>query len=114
MRTMKLVLAPAAIMILLAGCATRPDKIAATDYPDAAYTSLDCRALASEKAKRDRELYQLAQKQNDAANGDAFGVFLIGVPLSSLAGDDKKTEIATVKGKLAAITRVGKAKGCAL
>jgi len=35
--------------------------------------------------------------------GDAVGVFLIGVPVSSLSGSDKEGLIATSKGKVTAL-----------
>jgi len=41
----------------------------------------------------------VSNQQSKAATGDALGVFLIGVPVSSLAGNDNETEIAILKGR---------------
>lgn len=38
-----------------------------------------------------------------SAADDALGVFLLGIPMSSLTGGDKAGDIATSKGKIAAL-----------
>ncbi len=43
------------------------------------------------------------KQQKDAVTGDAVGVLLIGVPVSSATGGDRETAIAVEKGRLAAI-----------
>ena len=48
-------------------------------------------------------LSTLSVQQNNAVAGDAVGVFLIGVPVSSLSGGDKAGEIAATKGKIIAL-----------
>ena len=45
----------------------------------------------------------LSAAQKKAVSGDAFGVFLIGVPVSSLNDKDKEGAIATSKGKILAL-----------
>lgn len=72
---------------LLASCATHPDKI-----KPAAYSGDKCTA-----ADRTR-LAELTAEQKRAANSDAMGVFLIGLPVGSMGGKDHKTEIARLKG----------------
>ena len=49
------------------------------------------------------EIDALSSQQRSAVAGDAVGVFLIGVPMSSLTGGDKAGEIATAKGKMNAL-----------
>ncbi|WP_292147882.1 hypothetical protein [Mesorhizobium sp.] len=44
-------------------------------------------------------LATLTNQQNEAANGEALGVFLIGVPVASMSGGDRETEIAVLKGR---------------
>lgn len=68
-----------------------------------AYSGDGCAALTQQlKAEKDN-LAALSKQQNEAANGDAFGVFLIGVPMSSLTGGDKEGEISNAKGKINAM-----------
>ncbi len=50
--------------------------------------------------------------QNHAANADAFGVFLVGVPAGSLTGGDKEGDIAVSKGKVEAMGMAMRGKGC--
>jgi len=93
-------------------CAKRPDAIVPVDIPMAAYTGQSCAALKSVMAKEKAILHAVSKQQHDAANGDAFGVFLIGVPMSSTFGGDKEGQVAVSKGKVQAIENAMKSKGC--
>lgn len=93
-------------------CAKRPDAIVPADIPMAAYTGQTCPALQTELAKEKAALSAVSKQQHDAANGDAFGVFLIGVPMSSTFGGDKEGQVAVAKGKVQAIENAMKSKGC--
>jgi hypothetical protein len=99
-------------LLPLAACAKRPDAIVPTDIPMAAYSNLDCSGLSRELTTEQGKLTALSTQQNNAANGDAFGVFLIGVPMSSLTGGDKEGDISVQKGKVISIQNTMKAKGC--
>ena len=84
---MKKILICLSAVAALASCARPPERIAAV--PNAgACTTADRQQLAL-----------LYNKQSKAAGGDALGVFLIGVPVSSLAGADHEAEIAILKGR---------------
>ncbi|PDS85438.1 hypothetical protein E0H54_27010 [Rhizobium leguminosarum bv. viciae] len=111
--TKKIIIAFAATAAL-AGCAKRPDAIVQVDIPMAAYTNLSCEALAAELKKERAKLDDLSKQQISAANGDAFGVFLVGVPIGSVAGGDKEGEIAASKGKVSAMQSAGMSKDCKL
>lgn len=84
---MKKTIISLATFALLSACATPPERI--KGVPNAG----PCTA-----ADRER-LALLSNKQSQAAAGDAVGVFLIGVPVSSLAGADNEAEIAILKGR---------------
>lgn len=77
----------AAVALFVSSCATHPDRIKA-----ASYTGQPCTA-----ADRQR-LTELSAEQRRAANTDALGVFLIGLPIGSMNGPDHKAEIARLKG----------------
>lgn len=102
----------ACVAISMAGCAKRPDAIVPVDIPMAAYSNLDCEALARELVTERATLASLSEQQSSAATGDAVGVFLAGVPLSSTFGGDKEGQVAVSKGKVNAIESAIKAKGC--
>ena len=77
----------AAIVALLAGCATHPDRIVAV-------------ANAGECTAQDRaRLATLVKQQKDARTADTIGVILVGVPVASLTGKDREAEIAVLKGR---------------
>lgn len=101
-----------ACALALTACAKRPDAIVPVDIPMAAYTNLGCPALAQELAREKAVLASVSKQQHDAATGDAMGVFLIGVPMSSTFGGDKEGQVAVAKGKVNAIESAQKSKGC--
>ncbi|WP_152093864.1 hypothetical protein [Rhizobium dioscoreae] len=100
------------VLLPLAACAKRPDAIVPTEIPMAAYSNLDCVGLTRELNTEQGKLTALSKDQNNAANGDAFGVFLVGVPMSSVTGGDKEGLISVTKGKVLSIQNTMKAKGC--
>jgi type IV pilus biogenesis protein CpaD/CtpE len=103
----------AAAATLVAGCARRPDAITPVAIPVAAYQNLDCRQLAQETIRENEILAALSEQQNSAATGDAVGVFLLGVPLSSTFGGDKEGQVAVSKGKVNALEAAMQSKNCA-
>jgi len=108
----KIIFGVLAVGIMTSACAKRPDAIVPVDIPMAAYTNLSCQALAHELVREKAKLATLSKQQNEAATGDAVGVFLIGVPASSTLGGDKEGEVAVSKGKVNAIESAEKSKGC--
>lgn len=109
MRIRMLVLAAA---LAATSCAKRPDAIVPVDIPMAAYSNQDCNGLTQELVREQAKLASLSKQQHDAATGDAVGVFLIGVPMSSTFGGDKEGQLAVSKGKVNAIESTIKSKGC--
>ena len=93
---------PAALLALSA-CAPRPDSIAATPMPAGMYSHLSCSKARAERTQVQTTLDAMSAAQDKAATGDAIGVFLLGIPWSSLSGKDKAGKIATEKGKILAI-----------
>lgn len=98
--------------ILLAGCAKRPDAITPMSMPSNAYSGLSCAQLNDEHRRSSAGLTAASKAQNDAATGDAFSVFLIGVPLASVGGGDKEGIVAQHKGELIALENAKRSKGC--
>ncbi|SHL75477.1 hypothetical protein [Roseibium suaedae] len=105
-------LCAAAAALVLSSCAKRPDAIVPVDIPMAAYTNLSCFEIEKNLAEERVTLARLSSEQNQAANGDAFGVFLVGVPVSSVTGGDKEGMVAASKGKVQAMELAKASKGC--
>ena len=98
--------------LLLAACAKSPDEISAVKIDDATYAGSSCKALIKHEVNQTQLLHALSADQKKAQSGDAWGVFLLGLPVSSMSGNDKETEIAVAKGRLDAIRRQQAAKSC--
>lgn len=101
-----------ALALAVSGCAKRPDAIVPADIPMAAYTNYGCEHLAQELIKEQTSLAAVSKAQSEAATGDAVGVFLIGVPMSSTFGGDKEGQVAVAKGKVQAIQSAMTSKNC--
>lgn len=91
------------ITLFLGACAKRPDAITPVAIPASAYSNMGCKELTTAMISERTNLNALSSAQNSAATGDAFGVFLIGVPLGSVSGGDKEGLIAVSKGKITAM-----------
>ena len=91
-----------AVIAIVAGCATRPESISASYVSHEKYSDGDCAMLATQISDARAELAKVSEEQNSKANGDAWGVFLLGIPFSKLSGD-KEADVARWKGEVAAI-----------
>jgi len=110
---MKHVLAVAITAIILAGCAARPEDIAAADIGSGVYNGQSCSQLEERRLHYSQQLEAQSADQNRAATGDAWGVFLLGLPMSSMSGNDRETDIAITRGHLNEIERARQARNCA-
>lgn len=99
---MKKMTVPFALAALTAACAQSPSAIAPVSMGDA-YASVSCSKARGMLTTEQTTLASLSSKQQGAVMGDALGVFLIGVPVSSLSGGDQEGAIATSKGKVVAL-----------
>jgi hypothetical protein len=90
------------LVLVLAGCASRPETIRASFVSYEKYTDLDCPQLAAKMADTRTELDKFSKMQDGKATGDAVGVFLLGIPFSKLSGD-YEGDVARLKGTVEAI-----------
>lgn len=74
------------------------------------YRGISCSRAAELYKQESAKVPSLVAAQKQAVTGDAVGVFLIGVPMSSLSGGDLEGEIAATKGKLIALA--GRLEAC--
>lgn len=112
MKSLKIGITFLACAITLSACAKRPDEIAAIQMDTNSYERMSCRQLAQEETKLRNELNALSASQNNAATNDAWGVFLLGLPLSSMSGNDREALIGVAKGRIDAIDLVQAQKNC--
>lgn len=98
---MKYLVLPA--ILLIAACAKQPDQIAAADIGPNPYLTASCSQLASANLQLTQNLERLSAAQKNAASSDTIGVILLGLPVSSMSGNDKETDIAITKGKIQSV-----------
>jgi len=107
-----MLLAATAAVIVVAGCAKRPETIAPAYVSTLPYQNLSCSQLAEEMARVNAAYTNAAQAQNDAATGDAWGVFLLGMPTSTLSGANVAAQVASLKGQQDALHQSAVRKNC--
>ena len=76
----------AAACLALVACANRPESIHASYVSHERFMDLECPALAKLLEDTRADLANLSHAQNEKANADAAGVFLLGIPFSKLSG----------------------------
>jgi Skp family chaperone for outer membrane proteins len=91
-----------AALALTAACAPGPDSIAPVSMGNA-FADMSCQQAAANLAAERQTTQALAAKQRGAQIGDAVGVFLIAVPVSSLTGGNVAGDLGMSKGKVAAL-----------
>lgn len=87
---------------MLISCAKRPESISSSYISHEKYTKDNCTKLNTKMIDAKAILSKYTEMQNSKANGDAWGVFLLAVPVSQLTGDHE-AEVAKWKGEVEAI-----------
>ncbi|MEO9463914.1 hypothetical protein [Sulfitobacter pontiacus] len=100
-------------ILLASACAKEADQIAAANIGPNPYLGASCKQLGETELQLAQNLEVLTAAQKSAASGDAVGVILLGMPLSSMSGNDKETDIAITKGKIQAVQSAKLKRGCA-
>lgn len=104
----------AIVFVAMAGCASSPESIAPLEVSEAGYVSLDCDQLTQKQADLGKELNAAAESQRGVQTGDAIGVVLVGLPVSTIAGYNVADKIAQLKGEIQALQKVAESKNCHL
>lgn len=99
---MKTPLITTVALSLFVGCAQQPAGISPVSM-GSAFASIPCTKARQLHNTESAKVPSLVAAQKQAVTGDAIGVFLLGVPVSSLSGADLEGEIASTKGKLLAL-----------
>lgn len=103
---MKIIHAIAAVSVLfISACAKSPESISAAYVSDIPYRSWSCTDLAEEQNRLSAAYATAAKQQENARTNDTVGVILLGLPVSSLSGDNIAPEIARLKGEQDAIRK---------
>lgn len=100
---MKRLITAAACGGLLAGCATAPENIAPGYVSPVAYEAFSCRQLGEEQLRLQASLATMSDAQRHARTNDTIGVIFLGLPVSSLSGNNVASEIRRLKGENEAV-----------
>jgi len=98
----KRIILASAVLVFVSACASRPESISASYVSHEKYVDGDCVVLNTQMSNARAELAKVSDMQNSKATGDAWGVFLLGVPFSKLSGDHE-ADVAKWKGEVGAI-----------
>lgn len=103
--------------VALSGCATNPDKISAAYVSPMQYQSYDCDQIRGELLRISNRVDEVTGHQRRQANNDAIamgvGLVLFWPALFFLAGgNDKKEELARLKGEYDALQQAGVQRRC--
>jgi hypothetical protein len=96
----------------VSACAKSPDSIAPAYISEVGYHNWSCAQLAEESARLSTALASASVQQENARTTDTVGVILIGLPVSSLSGDNIAPEIARLKGETEAVRKASMSKAC--
>jgi len=103
----------AALVVLpITACAKSPDSISASYVSEVGYQNWSCAQLGEEAARLSAALASASVQQENARTTDTVGVILIGLPVSSLSGDNIAPEIARLKGETEAVRKASMTKAC--
>jgi len=107
-----------ALAFLISSCASKPEDVAAINYPDAAYSGLTCPELALERDRVADDVLeatgrQRAERQKDQAWGWTGAILFAPVLFMMDGNDENAIRLAQLKGKYESIERVVTAKRCA-
>jgi hypothetical protein len=76
------------------------------------YTSWTYKDLGEESQRLSAALATASTQQENARTNDTMGILLIGVPVSSLSGDNIAPQIADLKGRIEAVHEATVEKHC--
>lgn len=103
-----------AVAAALGACAKSPESISASYVSEVGYQAWSCQQLSEETLRLSAAYASAAQQQEKARTNDVVGVILIGLPVSSLSGDNIAPEIARLKGEQEAVRKAMVIKNCAV
>ena len=98
--------------LVIAGCAAKPEDIAASYTSPTTYSGWSCKQLQNEAIRVDNALNKASAAQNKARSNDTVGVIFLGLPVSSLSGGNVADQIASLKGQKETIEQTANLKNC--
>lgn len=101
-----------AMVLALSSCAKSPESIQAAYVSDVPFKNWSCSELGEESLRLSSALAVASEQQENARTNDTIGVILIGLPVSSLSGDNIAPQIAQLKGEAKAVQSAMRFNNC--
>jgi hypothetical protein len=101
------------LLSAFAACAKSPESIAPAYVSEVGYLNWTCTQLGEESVRLNQALASASTQQENARTNDTVGVILLGLPVSSLSGDNIAPEVARLKGEIEAVRKASNTKRCA-
>ena len=98
--------------VLVSACAKQPEAVAPAHFDHRPMMQFSCASLRQKEQEGMVAVESFSAKQKAAADNDALGVFLLGLPLASMSGNDPETQLSIAKGQLNAVRLAKAEKGC--
>lgn len=99
--------------LAITGCAASPASIAPAYVSELQFQGYSCEQIASEQSRVEAALASASAQQTRARGNDAWGVALLGLPVSTLSGGNVADQIAQLKGTQNALGKTASLKNCA-
>ena len=94
------------------GCAKKPESIAPAYVSHVIYQSWTCQQLGEEQQRLAAALATSSEQQQNARTNDTVGIIFLGLPVSSMSGDNIAPQIARLKGETEAVRTASITKNC--
>jgi len=105
-------------LAFLSGCATPPEKISSSYVSPLQYQNFSCKQIGAELLRVNRKILEITKVQHKEADKDAaamgVGMILFWPALFFMIGEDKKEELARLKGECEALESAAIQKECEL
>jgi hypothetical protein len=98
--------------VAIIGCAKSPESIAPAYVSHVTYQSWTCQQLNEEGMRLGQALAEASTQQRNARTNDTIGVIFIGLPVSSLSGDNIAPQMASLKGQIGAVQTSANLRNC--
>jgi hypothetical protein len=115
---MKKIVLSLVCLSFVSACASKSENIQATYVSPLQYQSYSCSQLEQEISRVSRKVSEISGSQDKQASGDAVamgvGLVIFWPALFFLIGDDKKEELARLKGEFDALEQSAIQKNCSI
>jgi hypothetical protein len=99
-------------VVQVSACAKQPEAVAPAQIDQRPMMQFPCSNLRQKEQQGEVTVESLSAKQKTAADNCALGVFLLGLPLPSMSGNDPEMRLSIAKGQLNAVRFTKAEEGC--